>query len=1371
MSESARQGQTLPDSIGGRFTVDARLGRGGMAEVYRVRDGNGRALALKRLLPTRSARQRAQVTELFEQEFHTLAQLAHPRIVRVDDYVGDSELPYYTMELLEGEDLRQRSPLPWRELCSLLCDVCSALSLLHSRRLVHRDLTPANVHCTDGGQAKLIDLGALTQAGACKQVVGTPAFIAPEAVRAQHVDARTDLFALGATAYYALTGRHAYPARRIGDLRTAWQRPPVAPSRLQRDVPPALDDLVMSLLDLQAIARPGSAAEVMDRLSAIAELEIAEELRVQRAYLSTPALVGRHDPLLRVRKQLVRAMRRRGGSMLITGAPGVGRSRFLDACVLEAKLLGGVALRTDARDGSRDWGAAAALVTQLLELTPEVTRALVDGRAGVLATALPQLFDDATTSMEVPTFAGPQQARAAVATALGQVLTAASDRQLLVVAADDLDVLDAPSAALISWLASQTQERGLVVLASIADGDDHEDEARAAARFLAQTSSAVRLRNLAANDSEQLLVSVFGDVPNVRLLADRLHTRSRGNPGAIMQLAQHLLDAGALRYHAGVWALPAQLSDDDLPASAVDVLRARIAQLDEVARAIAHGLALTSLPSFSLEECAELAALDDGARASAALETLLARGVVLREGTQYTLATGDWKLALGECPDALAGELHTRLARVMAGRPGESYRQVLHLTAAGEHGAALDVLVPYLNSAYVRTENEPAQYYDAPNELPPGWLPCFRTLLRACDELGRSARERFSVLLAIASFGPTTAMSVSDEVVELCEQLEVLTGLDIYHGLDPELPAGDRLGAALTQAQERFDALPEEARVRPPIDAIQLLSRATLLAIGLCGRTFDSDLLPRIPSLEPYRALSPALPIVIDNRDNTMQVQAGRVARGARGCVELIERAGEEAPPGLAAALHAAMRHALMWGAGVLTSYRGIAIDRWADEIEQSPLFEVSAWRLRAIQAFAQGDAERGEELRRHVELLRMRNRPPQLFEGTYMWTEAIVHSFTDDLPRTRQLIPALEAMAREHPGWIPCAAYARAHYQRMRGDYAACLAEVSAVLPALEPGRHVTWAPITTTHTLALLLLGRGQQALERARDDHRRALQHELEGMYYTTERVLALALAEAGELEQAVEHADRQLEEQHAAGVTGVLLGVAHETRARVALKAGDQKAFEEHAAQCAEHYRAGHNATLSAKYERLMREARMADVGVSEVLERAAMRTFTAVSAAESTIATMLGRCAGPAERAERALHLISEGSEVRSAFLFVVREAGPELVATRGAAEAPADLESHVRQYLTAELEDADTATATVFDDPEAEDNRGWAGVAGECLVPVLLSHPEPEGPVVTGMAVLAVAELQSFEVDPLIVRSVSRSLRAAGDATTAVTAA
>ena len=228
---------SVPSLVAGRYEVRRQIGRGGVAAVFEAFDPVvARSVALKRVFKRDTAADYRRVVELFEREFHTLAQLVHPRIVAVHDYATDDEGPFYTMELLDGGDLQQLVPVDWRRACALARDVCSALSLLHSRRVVHRDVSARNVRCTSDGLGKLIDFGAMSPMGPNKQVVvGTPPYVAPEALDLMPLDARADLYALGATLYYALVGRHAFGARTFQELKERWQfTPPRSAHRARR---------------------------------------------------------------------------------------------------------------------------------------------------------------------------------------------------------------------------------------------------------------------------------------------------------------------------------------------------------------------------------------------------------------------------------------------------------------------------------------------------------------------------------------------------------------------------------------------------------------------------------------------------------------------------------------------------------------------------------------------------------------------------------------------------------------------------------------------------------------------------------------------------------------------------------------------------------------------------------------------------------------------------------------------------------------------------------------------------------------------------------------------------------------------------------
>ena len=230
-----------------RYEIGKQIASGGMGVIRLAQDHLlDCKVAYKQLRIKREAT-RARMTALFKHEYETLLSLAHPNTVRALDFGFDQDGPYYTMELLSGADLSQAAPLPWRAACSVLRDVASALALVHARKLLHRDVSPNNVRVLEDGGGKLLDFGALAFFGAPRDIAGTPPFMAPECVRAEPLDQRSDLFSLGALAYWTLTQRVCFKARALDELEDAWLRPYPAPSSIIDDIPRELDELIRAV--------------------------------------------------------------------------------------------------------------------------------------------------------------------------------------------------------------------------------------------------------------------------------------------------------------------------------------------------------------------------------------------------------------------------------------------------------------------------------------------------------------------------------------------------------------------------------------------------------------------------------------------------------------------------------------------------------------------------------------------------------------------------------------------------------------------------------------------------------------------------------------------------------------------------------------------------------------------------------------------------------------------------------------------------------------------------------------------------------------------------------------------------------------------
>ncbi len=1399
--------------IANRYRVQRTLGQGGMAVVYQVLDATtGEQLALKRLTARGDEEKQEQISALFECEFHTLAQLAHPRVIEVYDYGRDDEGPYYTMELLEGGDLKKLAPLPWKKACSLLSDVCSALSLLHSRRQIHRDLTTRNIRCTRDEKAKLIDFGAMVPMGPSKQVVGTPAFAAPEVATLQTLDARTDLYSLGAALYYALTRRHAYPAKSFEELRDVWRSAPHPPSSYVEDIPKELDNLVLSLISLDPMARPMHAAEVMERLSAIAGHQMDDALLVSRAHLSTPTLVGREEAILGVRKRVVRAFRGSGSTLVVEGDSGAGRSRFLDACVLEGKLAGAIVLRADASDGrAGDWGAISAMASQLVRAAPQLARKAAEPHASILGHVLPELltrperepvrlsfrpaqpaespFAESDAPAPDPsaevwargnswrpppiqtegdiapcTFDDPQQLRPRVQAALRDWLLQVSSHQCLLLAVDDVHRIDEPSAAFLALLAHRIYQRMVVMAVTAETGASSSSPV--ALRLLRDAGRHVSLSNLNPEHTEALLRSVFGEVPNVGLLADRVQSVSQGNPRAVMQLTQHLVDQGLVRYQAGAWTLPSAIDTADLPSSLSEALKARVRKLSAAALELAQTMALSPEHSFDLEECLLLAGHRDTALLIRTLDELVAAQVLSTDAEHYSFGQRGWVAALtDELEDERKRALHVRLAEMFDKRGDEQLRVAHHLLNAGAEERALDAILEHLKTFRDRLAQTPQALSDYLKSLPRQWVHTLESLLDACEKLGRPKKQRHVMQSFLAHLSAVGLEANKAHLGSVIEQLIQDSGLGPYRELGDSVEPSERLGRALELAQQRYDSCPESERVLPPVDAIRDLAQAIITGISFFGPAFDHSLVSSLPSLKPLIPLSGALDIVERNVHSTTHIVSGRYEQARQGYLEILEQLAQPDRSGLDEHYHRYTRLTMMYTVGMIEASLGLRSTlQWVDELDADPLFQVNAWRIRTVYYLRQGDFQKAEECKKQAELLQIQNSPSQFFEGTQLFPEIMAYASSDDLARANQTIDDLAHMAARFEGWVPILHFARAEYQRIRGDFESALAETEKGLTLAKPGRSVVWPFLAATHVNTLSALGRLGEAQQVGRGFLEAAERENLGVLRHYIGRAVALVEAKVGEHDEALRRIEAAIDDYKAKGMGGLNLGLGYETRARVAISMNDYEGFKTYARICAEQFRAGQNPVLTAKYEKLMQEARQANFGVSEELANAADVTQLTAETALGVVGTVMGDCKSPAERAQRALELLVKQGNCSGGFLYTVQKKGLVLSARDGESAPSAEVETIVQRHLLAELDGADDTTITGVD-PEALSGSGfeWMKQEGERYRAVLLGHETREGFAITGVAVLLLEQDELFNFPGKVVTAVSKALLDAGD--------
>lgn len=271
----------------GRYEILAELGRGAMGAVYKARDPQiGRTVAIKTILTAGlSPDELVQYKQRFYREAQTAGQVNHPGIITIHDIAEDEKgQPFLVMEFVDGVTLhRMLRPghsghlperLPLDQALDLAAQVAEALDFAHRQGVVHRDIKPGNIMITAEGRAKIADFGIakFTDAEATRTttVLGTPAYMAPEQLRGGVVDARSDIFSLGAMLYWIITGQKPFPGEDLTSVsfKVVYTDPP-KPTEIIPSLPKDLDIVVSRCLTKNPGDRYQSAKELANDLAAI----------------------------------------------------------------------------------------------------------------------------------------------------------------------------------------------------------------------------------------------------------------------------------------------------------------------------------------------------------------------------------------------------------------------------------------------------------------------------------------------------------------------------------------------------------------------------------------------------------------------------------------------------------------------------------------------------------------------------------------------------------------------------------------------------------------------------------------------------------------------------------------------------------------------------------------------------------------------------------------------------------------------------------------------------------------------------------------------------------------------------------------------
>ncbi len=604
-----------------RYSLESEIGRGGMAAVYRARDETlNRAVAVK-VLSERGLGTAGRARLVHEAQ--AAAQLNHPNIVTIHDVGEVDGTPYIVMELVEGGSLHDRAshpggdrashrashpegdrashpegdqpPITTTDLVRIARQICTALEHAHAHGIVHRDLKPENVLLTADGTAKLTDFGlALSIASRTTTegvIAGTVFYLAPEQALGQPLDGRTDLYAVGVMLYELTAGRLPFAAEDpIAVVSQHLYTPVVPPSTYNDDIPAALETLILQLMAKRPEERPASAADVRRALESI-DLSPAKAGRAAPASMleriARGHLVARERELHEARSLWQQAADGRSQVLLISGEPGVGKTRLTRELAAQAAVTGGTVLTGECY---AEAGAPYAPISQIIQQA-------VDGRSpGELGLPEFVLADLVTLAPllrarhpDIPPNppVDPQTEQQRLSESVVLLFSALSSRGPVLLVLEDAHWADGGTLSLLRHLSRRSHQPDLRLLTVMTYREVELDEARALNEVLLDLSrehlaARIKLTRLTRDQTGEMLAVLFQEEITPEFL-DGIYRETEGNPFFVEEVCKALIEQGVLTREGGRWQRPS-MAEVQVPQSVRVAIQSRLAKLPEDAQ-------------------------------------------------------------------------------------------------------------------------------------------------------------------------------------------------------------------------------------------------------------------------------------------------------------------------------------------------------------------------------------------------------------------------------------------------------------------------------------------------------------------------------------------------------------------------------------------------------------------------------------------------------------------------------------------------------------------------------------------------------------------------------------------------------------------
>jgi tetratricopeptide (TPR) repeat protein/predicted Ser/Thr protein kinase len=607
-------GETAARTIG-HYQLVRRIGSGGMGKVYLGLDTRSRQPVAVKILYKKRAKDRNALSRFF-QEARAASTLHHPNIVEVYEIGqanGDRGIPFIAMEYVNGCTLGSRRGRTMDAArCSLvLVQAARALGAVHSAGIVHRDIKPENLMLVAETQLKLLDFGLarlnpnlltaregntvpLTRPGA---LLGTVRYMSPEQLRGETVDTTTDIFSLGLVMYELATGSHPFAAASDAlVLQSILTDAPLSASMLNPEIPAALDDLILRMLDKDMRRRP-NAQEIERRVAACQEPVASRNFPTGQkagARDSRGHFVGRESERRQILFHLTEACQGYGLLLCISGDAGIGKTTLIEECLSgrdEFLVARGRCSERLAQTGAYlpvlealdeiVRSAGGSPITRLLrEVAPSWYAQVIRGRSGGGGSERP----DGRASLEN------------LKLEFYTFLTELAKQKPVVLFVDDLHWADESTLDLLAYVAHRC-ERLAVTLIVAYRRDELKQSAFPVLKLELEGHHLCRelaMSFLTTGDVESYLAAEYPGHAFSPDLAGLVQGRTKGNPLFMAELLLDLRNRGVLARHEGRWRMTQPITEVtlDLPGSACAVIERKIGRLTESERELLEAAAV-----------------------------------------------------------------------------------------------------------------------------------------------------------------------------------------------------------------------------------------------------------------------------------------------------------------------------------------------------------------------------------------------------------------------------------------------------------------------------------------------------------------------------------------------------------------------------------------------------------------------------------------------------------------------------------------------------------------------------------------------------------------------------------------------------------